>query len=148
VCVCVCVFAVRSLSSACFLSGCRYLLRRQLFFPDQNSAGASVSEQYRRNVFLCFCLFMCCVCVCVCVCPRERAIKGAVWWRDCIKSVRDKKRSGRQLRGQHVGVDGGLMQVPNSTSALGFLYSIHLCLLYFCKRLLVDAVNPPGAITM
>lgn len=44
-----------------------------------------------------------------------------------------------------MGVDGGMMQVPNSTSALGVLYSIHLSL--FCTRLMGDVVNPPASIT-
>ena len=59
----------------------------------------------------------------------------------------ERKQSGRQLRGQHVGVDGGLMQVPNSTSALGVLYSIHLSLRHFCTGLLGNVVNPPALIT-
>lgn len=45
-----------------------------------------------------------------------------------------------------MGVDGGLMQVPNSTSALGVSYSIHLPILHFCARLLGDVVNPPASI--
>lgn len=39
------------------------------------------------------------------------------------------------------------MQVPNSTSALYVLYSIHLSLLHFCMGLLGYVVNPPAAIT-
>lgn len=37
---------------------------------------------------VCFCVFirMCCICVCL----QERAIKGAVWWRDCIKGAREE----------------------------------------------------------
>lgn len=34
-------------------------------------------------------------------------------------------KSGRQLRGQHVGVDGGLMQVPNSAPAILSLHFPH-----------------------
>lgn len=61
----------------------------------------------------------------VCVCPWERVIKGTVHWRDFLKGVR-KEVSGRQLRGQRAELGGGLMQVPNSTSALGVEYFIHL----------------------
>lgn len=39
---------------------------------------------------VCLCVCMRCIRVRVCVCPWERAIKGAVWWRDCIKGVREE----------------------------------------------------------
>lgn len=46
----------------------------------------------------------------------KRNQRGSVVER-LYESSESGNKSGRQLRGQHVGVDGGLMQVPNSTSA-------------------------------
>lgn len=45
-----------------------------------------------------------------------------------------------------MGVDGGPMQVPNSTSAQGVICSIHLS--RFCMGLLWHVTNPPASITM
>lgn len=54
-------------------------------------------------------------------------------------------RSGRQLRGQHTGVDGLLLsQVPNSAPARGGLSSIRLYLLL--RGAFV--ANPPTSITL
>lgn len=100
---------------------------------------------------VCFCGFeFFCVCarvvfVSVCMPTGKSNQRSCVVERLYKRSERGNK-SGRQLRGQHVGVDGGLMQVPNSTSALGVLYSIHFSPLYFCMRLLGDVVNPPASI--
>lgn len=38
----------------------------------------------------CVFVYTCVVFVCVLVCPQERAIKGVVWWRDCIKGAREE----------------------------------------------------------
>lgn len=80
--------------------------------------------------------------------PRACAIgngnqKSRVVQRLCKERAR--RRSGRQLRGQHTGVDGVLlMQVPNSTSAQGVLCSIRLYLLL--RGAFV--ANPPTSITL
>lgn len=51
-------------------------------FQNQNSVGATVQK--------CAFVYTRVVCVYVSVCPQERAIKGAVWWSDCIKGVREE----------------------------------------------------------
>lgn len=87
-----------------------------------------------------FCVPACSTCACARW--REMAIKRTVWCRDCVRSEREV--SGRQLRGQHTGVDGVLlMQVPNSTSARGVLCSIHL----YLRLRGAFAANPPTSIT-
>lgn len=55
-------------------------------------------------------MYACVVFMCVCVCPRERAIKGAVWWRDCIKGVREEtewQAAERAACGGGRGADAG-----------------------------------------
>lgn len=62
--------------------------------------------------FFCAFEFLCThvLCSCVCVCPRERAIKGAVWWRDCIKGAREEtewQAAERAACGGGRGADAG-----------------------------------------
>lgn len=128
----------------CFWSACRYLYWRQLFFPKSKLSWCNCLWTVQKCAFV----YARVVCVYVSVCPQERAIKGAVWWSDCLKGVREETEWQAAEGAACGGGRGGAMQVPNSTSAQGVICSIHLSLLCVCMGLLWHVANPPASITV
>ena len=106
----------------------------------------SLNSMEEVCVLLSFCVCMCCICVSVCMPTGKSNQRNCVVGRSCKSSERGNRVAG-SWEGSMWGWTGGLMQVPNSTSALGILYSIQLSLFHFCTGLLGDVVNPPGSIT-
>lgn len=56
-----CVFSVITVLRL-FFECLSVFVAEAVFLPNQNSAGATVSEQYRRSVFLCTRVVFVCVC--------------------------------------------------------------------------------------
>lgn len=141
----VCVF--RLITVRCLVSGAHVIICISSNFSrgNQNSAGATVLRAAPQKVaffglFFYFILFIFLGACAPTMCGNQ---KSRAVQRLCKERAR--RRSGRQLRGQHAGVDGVLLrQVPNSTSARGVLCSIHL---YLPLRG-AFAANPPTSITL
>lgn len=132
VCVRVCVFVFLALTV--IVCGVLVIIccENNFFCPNQKSAGKS--EQYGISVLV-WVLGFCVQCVCALVHVRLWTFTGKSNQRSCVvgrlyKSSESGNKSGRQLRGQRVGVDA-----EPGAGAYFYLSSMHFIFLPFLSAL-------------
>lgn len=110
-CMCVCVCVFRVITVFCLFLECLSLFVEEATFLSKSKLSwrNCLWTVWKECVFVRLSFFVCVRVLYswVCVCPRERAIKGAVWWRDCIKGVREETRVAGSWEGSMWGWTGG-----------------------------------------